>query len=51
MKKTTTILLIAGIVMTKISAQIGVNTSNPQTAFHVDGAKDNPATGAPTAAQ
>lgn len=30
---------------------MGVNTSNPQTPFHVDGAKDNPETGAPTAAQ
>jgi hypothetical protein len=31
--------------------QVGVNTSNPQTALHVDGAKDNPLTGAPSAAQ
>ncbi|MCS3868439.1 hypothetical protein J3D55_001355 [Chryseobacterium ginsenosidimutans] len=32
-------------------AQIGINTSNPQTAFHIDNAKDNPATGTPTATQ
>ncbi|SDI94509.1 hypothetical protein [Chryseobacterium jejuense] len=32
-------------------AQVGINTTNPQTVLHVDGAKDNAATGAPTAAQ
>lgn len=32
-------------------SQVGVNTPNPQGAFHIDGAKDNPATGAPDAAQ
>ncbi|MFC3161189.1 hypothetical protein SAMN05443633_101262 [Chryseobacterium arachidis] len=32
-------------------AQVGVNTTNPQGAFHVDGAKDNNITGTPTAAQ
>lgn len=32
-------------------AQVGVNTANPQGIFHVDGAKDNNATGTPTAAQ
>ena len=32
-------------------AQVGINTPNPQGVFHVDGAKDNPATGAPSAAQ
>ncbi|WP_415328218.1 hypothetical protein [Chryseobacterium sp. MMS23-Vi53] len=32
-------------------AQVGVNTTNPQGVFHVDGAKDNNATGSPTAAQ
>ncbi|WP_294248178.1 hypothetical protein [uncultured Chryseobacterium sp.] len=32
-------------------AQIGINTQNPQSVFHVDGAKDNPVTGIPTAAQ
>lgn len=32
-------------------AQVGINTTNPQTILHVDGAKDNAATGAPTAAQ
>lgn len=31
--------------------QIGINTTNPQGTFHVDGAKDNQATGAPTASQ
>ncbi|SDR03520.1 hypothetical protein SAMN05421664_3218 [Chryseobacterium soldanellicola] len=51
MKKKIAILLILGLGVIKINAQIGVNTSNPQAAFHVDGAKDNPATGVPTAAQ
>jgi hypothetical protein len=32
-------------------AQVGVHTPNPQNAFHVDGAKDNPATGAPSVTQ
>ena len=32
-------------------AQVGINTTNPQGVFHVDGAKDNPSTGAPTTAQ
>jgi hypothetical protein len=32
-------------------SQVGVNTPNPQGAFHIDGAKDNPATGVPTATQ
>ncbi|WP_431609983.1 tail fiber domain-containing protein [Chryseobacterium sp. 'Rf worker isolate 10'] len=32
-------------------SQIGVHTSNPQGTFHVDGAKDNPASGTPSAAQ
>ena len=30
---------------------VGINTSNPQGIFHVDGAKDNPTTGVPTATQ
>ncbi len=34
-----------------LSAQVGINTQNPQAAFHVDGAKDNPLTGVPSAAQ
>lgn len=32
-------------------SQVGINTSNPQGRFHVDGAKDNPKTGTPTTAQ
>lgn len=31
--------------------QVGVNTSNPQGVFHVDGAKDNPITGSPNSSQ
>ncbi|MGI9580222.1 hypothetical protein ACR1PO_03310 [Chryseobacterium sp. RRHN12] len=33
------------------NAQVAINNTNPQGIFHVDGAKDNPATGAPTAGQ
>lgn len=29
----------------------GINTQNPQGLFHIDGAKDNPGTGAPSAVQ
>lgn len=41
-------LLSAG---TYASAQLGVNTPNPQGPLHIDGAKDNALTGAPTAVQ
>jgi len=34
-----------------MKSQVGINTPNPQGTFHIDGAKDNPATGTPTAAQ
>lgn len=51
MKKNITTLLFLTFGSTICFAQIGVNTSNPQTAFHIDGAKDNPETGTPTAAQ
>lgn len=33
------------------NAQVGINTGNPQTAFHVDGGKDNPSTGVPSSTQ
>lgn len=32
-------------------SQVGINTPNPQGMLHVDGAKDNPATGIPTDVQ
>lgn len=51
MKKATISLLILTIGMIRVSAQIGVNTPNPQAPFHIDGAKDNPATGAPAATE
>lgn len=41
-----------GVLVTCLMySQVGINTSNPQTILHVDGAKDNAVTGAPTAAQ
>lgn len=32
-------------------SQVGINTPNPQATFHIDGAKDNPTTGTPSAQQ
>ncbi|MFC3161188.1 hypothetical protein ACFOEQ_24565 [Chryseobacterium arachidis] len=37
--------------MNTLSAQMGINTDNPQTAFHVDASKDNNTSGTPTIAQ
>ncbi|KQT24127.1 hypothetical protein ASG22_08915 [Chryseobacterium sp. Leaf405] len=51
MKKTIIIFLLLATTSIKINAQVGVQTPNPQATFHIDGAKDNPATGAPSAAQ
>ena len=34
-----------------MQAQVGINTNNPQGVFNIDGAKDNPVTGAPSVAQ
>ncbi|MDR3023081.1 hypothetical protein [Chryseobacterium sp.] len=45
------ILSIALLSSTLAFSQVGINTTNPQAAFHVDGAKDNPLTGAPSLAQ
>ncbi|MBS7253617.1 hypothetical protein [Flavobacterium branchiicola] len=45
--------IILGLILISLSsyAQTGINTLNPHTILHVDGAKDNPLSGAPTAAQ
>ncbi|WP_048503820.1 hypothetical protein [Chryseobacterium sp. BLS98] len=48
MKKINLITILFG---TFIFGQVGVNTPNPQGIFHVDGAKDNFASGAPSAVQ
>lgn len=40
-------LLSSGMIF----SQVGINTANPQGTFHVDGGKDNIATGIPTAVQ
>lgn len=34
-----------------VFSQVGINTANPQQPLHVDGKKDNPASGVPTAIQ
>jgi len=51
MKKSLIYLFILGLGINTLIAQVGVNTSNPQTIFHIDGSKDNAATGVPTVAQ
>jgi len=33
------------------TGRVGINTENPQQTFHIDGGKDNPTTGVPSAAQ
>ncbi|WP_282628053.1 hypothetical protein [Empedobacter sedimenti] len=39
------------IITYSLSAQLGINTNNPQQLVHIDGQKNNPATGKPTSAQ
>jgi hypothetical protein len=45
------ILLLTTIASGFIYSQVGINTTNPQGVLNVDGLKDNPTTGVPTAAQ
>lgn len=46
------LFLLGLLLISSVSAaQIGINTSNPQNTFHVDGAKDNTPTGTPTPTQ
>ncbi|WP_284460120.1 hypothetical protein [Chryseobacterium sp.] len=49
MKKT--LFLLTTIISGLAYSQVGINTANPQGSFHVDGLKDNNATGVPTAVQ
>ncbi|WP_265132192.1 complement C1q domain-containing protein [Chryseobacterium oranimense] len=55
MKKINTLMkgVVAGgcFLVNIVNAQVGINTSNPQALLHADGGKDNPVSGAPTAAQ
>ena len=39
------------LVTANFSAQVGINTPNPQATFHVDGGKDNAPVGMPTVVQ
>ncbi|PRA95358.1 hypothetical protein CQ046_22195 [Chryseobacterium sp. MYb7] len=48
-KKNLTILALLSFM--SVFSQVGVNTTNPQGTFHVDGAKDNVSTGVPTVSQ
>lgn len=45
------ILILSTIAYGFAYSQVGINTTNPRGIFHVDGLKDNPATGVPSAAQ
>lgn len=53
MRKNITLLLFscASIYTYSQTGRVGINTENPQNTFHIDGNKDNPATGTPTALQ
>lgn len=46
------IIVLSTLLFSAVAfGQVGVNTENPQGAFHVDGAKDNPTTGTPSTTQ
>lgn len=45
------ILTLTGSVLVFAQGKVGVNNTNPQGVLHVDGKKDNPATGAPNTTQ
>lgn len=49
MKKICTIVIMSFPVIA--FSQVGINTTNPLGIFHIDGGKDNPATGTPSASQ
>ncbi|GAA4154292.1 hypothetical protein GCM10022217_11140 [Chryseobacterium ginsenosidimutans] len=49
MKKS--LLMVSMLISSLAFSQVGIHTSNPQGSFNVDGAKDNPTTGIPNAAQ
>ncbi|MCS3528905.1 hypothetical protein [Chryseobacterium sp. JUb7] len=51
MKKIIITLFLLALGSKNLTAQIGIQTSNPQATFHIDGARDNPATGIPSASQ
>lgn len=45
------VLILGCLFLNSAKAQVGISTSNPQTSLHIDGAKDNPTTVAPTTTQ
>lgn len=45
------IIIICSLISSLTYCQVGVNTANPQAAFHLDAGKDNPTTGAPSTLQ
>jgi hypothetical protein len=51
MRKSIISLFFIALGISQIKAQVGIQTENPQTTFHIDAAKDNPVTGAPDATQ
>lgn len=51
MNKIKLIICVLVICSTEVYAQIGVNTDNPQTLFHVDASGNNATIGVPTIAQ
>lgn len=45
------IILLSTFISSFAFGQVGINTVNPQGVFHIDGAKNNPASGVPNTAQ
>ena len=45
------VLVFSCNLFSDITAQVGINTPNPQAVFHIDGQKNNPTTGIPTVIQ
>jgi len=43
-------VVFSGMIFSQ-TGRVGINTENPQNTFHIDGNKDNPATGIPTILQ
>ncbi|WBV53814.1 hypothetical protein [Chryseobacterium gambrini] len=45
------VVIISMIILNSAYSQVGINTQNPRGIFHIDGNKNNPSTGDPSASQ
>lgn len=50
-KNVSSLILVLSGFLSFGNAQVGISNSSPQGTFHIDGAKDNPAVGAPSVTQ